>query len=214
MTSANNVSAKNTASAKATASSKKSTTAKTKATAKTARTTSIHFAAKVIDPIKQATQCLVIACFEGAKLSASAQTINVADALQLETLIKREQFQGKAGQTLLLLNTQGIAAERLLILGMGKLHNGTISATDYRAALAKISESLKPCHCTELTLALGEIEVEGHDLVWQARQIAENLSQLDYRADKLKSKPSTLSLALKKVTLSAAKADLAAFNKA
>src|SRR5690606_25629327 len=48
---------------------------------------------------------------------------------------------------------------------------------------------------------------------WQARQLAEQLSQLDYRADKLKSKPSESSLRLKKVVFATSKAAIAEAEK-
>ena len=172
------------------------------------RSHSIQYTAKTFDPVKHSSQCLVVACYEGLLLSPSAAAINEADAHQLETLLKREHFQGKLGQALLLLNVQGIAAERLLVVGMGSAHKGKISADAYRKAIAKIGESLKPTHCTELSLAFGEVAVEDQSVEWQARLIAESLSLLDYRADKLKSKPADISLNLKKIIFGASKTQL------
>ncbi|WP_084128150.1 leucyl aminopeptidase [Cellvibrio mixtus] len=183
-------------------SSKKSTTPKNTAAAKPA---SIQFSAKVIDPVKHATNALVVAAYEGLKLSPSASSIDAADAHQLTALLKREGFQGKAGQSILLLNPQGIAAERLLILGFGGLKDGSVSVENYRRAVQKISEALKPTPSSDVTIALGEITVTDQDINWQARQIAENLGQLEYRADSLKSKPAEISLQLKKVVLGTAK---------
>lgn len=171
----------------------------------TTKPNGIQFSAKVIDPVKHISQCLVVAVYEGLKLSPAASSVDAADAHQLTTLLKRESFQGKAGQSLLLLNPQGIAAERLLVLGFGSLKDGNISAENFRRAVQKISESLKPTPCTEITIALDEINVTDQDIDWQARQIAENLGQLEYRADGLKSKPAEISLQLKKVLLGTTK---------
>ncbi len=179
----------------------------------TAKSHQIQFSAKVIDPVKQATQCLVIACYEGVKLSPSASAVNAADAHQLETLLKREGFQGKAGQSLLLLNPQGIAAERLLVLGFGTAKDGNVSADNYRKAVQKIGEALRPTTASEITLALAEVSVAQQGAEWQARQVAESLSLLEYRADKLKSKPAEISLQLKKVIFGATKAQTAGATK-
>lgn len=179
----------------------------------TTKSSQIQFTAKAIDPIKQATQCLVVASYEGIKLSTSASAINAADAQQLEALLKREGFQGKAGQSLLLLNPQGIAAERLLVLGFGALKDGHVSIDNYRRAIQKIGEALRPTTCTEITLALADVSVAQQDIGWQARQVAESLSLLDYRADKLKSKPAELSLQLKKVIFGATKTQIATATK-
>src|SRR5690606_4676802 len=127
--------------------------------------------------------------------------------------LAREGFKGNAGQSLLLLNPQGIAATRLLVLGLGATTEGAISGDNYRKALQKISESLRNTTCQDLTLAFADISVSQQSTQWQARQLAEQLSQLDYRADKLKSKPSESSLRLKKVVYATSKAAIAEAEK-
>ena len=93
---------------------------------------------KILDAVKQSTQCLIVAGFDGGKLSAAANAINIADARQLETLLKREKFDGKTAQSLLLLNPQGIAANRLLVIGFGAQDKqGNVSADNFRKALQK-----------------------------------------------------------------------------
>lgn len=173
----------------------------------------IQFSARVVDALKQSTDCLIVGCYEGLKLTATASSINAADAQQLEAILKRENFQGKAGQSLLLLNPQGIAAARLLVLGLGATKEGAVSSENYRKAVQKISDALRATTCTDLTLALADITVADQSIEWQARQLAEHLSLLDYRADKLKSKPGERSLQLKKVFFAAAKADNSAATK-
>ena len=173
----------------------------------------IQFSAKVVEPVKQTTQCLVVGSYEGIKLAPAASAVNVADAHQLEALLKREGFQGKAGQSLLLLNPQGIAAERLLVLGFGATKDGHVSADNYRRAVQKIADALRATTCTEITIALADISVAEQDAQWQARQVAESLSLLDYRPDKLKSKPTEISLQLKKVIFGIAKTQVADATK-
>lgn len=202
-------------SAKSTSQSNTKNTRKTdeKKSKPSSKNTLIHFSSKVVDPLKHTTDCLVVGCYEGLKLSAAGGAINAADAQQLETILKRENFQGKAGQHLLLLNPQGIAAARLLVLGLGTTKEGSISADSYRKAVQKISDALRATTCTDLTLALADVVVSNQSTEWQARQLAEHLSQLDYRADKLKSKPAEVSLQLKKVTFAATKANSDAATK-
>jgi len=169
----------------------------------------MQISAKVLDAVKHSTQCLVVACFEGSKLSAAANAINVADAKLLENLLKREKFTGKAGQALLLLNQQGIAAERVLIVGVGDLNKqGNVSADNFRKALQKIPDALKATPCTEISLVLGDISVNQKDAEWQARQAVEILVASQHRADNLKSKPAETSFTLTKVILGFNKAQL------
>jgi leucyl aminopeptidase len=174
----------------------------------------MHIIAKPIDALKHTTQCLVVACFEGGKLSATASALNTACAKQLEALLAREKCLGKTGQTLLLLNPQGIAAERLLVVGFGSLNKTTqISAENFRKALQKIPDTLKATHCTELSICLGDISVSEHDAEWQARQISEILITNQYRCDGLKSKPAEVSFCLTKVILGFNKTQISAASK-
>jgi len=177
----------------------------------------MQISAKILDAVKQSTQCLVVACFEGGKLSAAASAINAADAKQLETLLKREKFDGKVGQSLLLLNPQGIAAERLLIIGFGAPNKGeqqgSVSSDNFRKALQKIPDALKATHCSDLSIILGDINVSDKDAEWQARQAVEILIASQHRADSLKSKPAEPSFVLKKVTLGFTKATSASATK-
>ncbi|ACE84545.1 leucyl aminopeptidase [Cellvibrio japonicus] len=188
-------------------STRNATTAKTntRKVTRTAPASPIVYSAKPVDPVKYTTQCLVVGVSDGLVLSPSAKAINDADAGQLETLLKREGFQGKAGQSLLLIAPQGIAAERLLVLGLGSHSEAGTSPGDYRKAVQKISEALKPTPCQDIAVLLGDTPVSGQAIDWQARQLAEALSPLDHRSDHLKSKPAEFSLALRKVTFAANK---------
>lgn len=166
---------------------------------------------KILDAVKHSTQCLIVACFEGGKLSSAANAINTADARHLETLLKREKFEGKTAQALLLLNPQGIAAERLLLVGFGALDKqGNLSADNFRKALQKIPDALKPTPCAEISISFEDLQVADKDATWQARQAVEILIASQDRADSLKSKPAEPSFVLAKVTLGFSKANTAA----
>ncbi len=186
----------------------------------------MQITAKIIDAAKLSTPCLVVACFEGGKLSTSASAVNITPtsktasatktngAAQLEALLKREHFAGKSGQSLLQLSPQGIAAERLLVLGFGSLDkDGKVSADNFRKALQKIADALKTTHCKEICISLGDISVCDKDAEWQARQISEILITSQYRSDSLKSKPAEVSFVLTKVTLGFNKAQISAATK-
>lgn len=166
--------------------------------------------AKALEPLKLSTQCLVVACFDNGKLSTAASAINDADAKHLETLLKREKFTGKAAQSLLLLNPQGIAAERLLIVGFGEQDkHGNVSADNFRKSLQKIPDALKSTPCSEVSLVLGDISVDQKSAEWQARQAVEILIASQHRADGLKSKPAEPTFVLAKVNLGFQKPQIA-----
>lgn len=174
----------------------------------------MQYTAKTLDAIKQRSHCLIVTCYEGAKLSETAAAVNAAGQQQLETLLKREEFQGKAGQTLLVLAPTGIAADRLLLLGLGAPDKeGAITADNFRKAVAKIPEALKSTSTRELAASLADVQVKDRDLTWQARQLAEALELSIYRFDKFKSQPSDNNFAPTKLIFGCDKKQVAAATR-
>lgn len=174
----------------------------------------MHFTAKSVDAVKHRCQSLVISCYEGGKLSPSADAINTASAHYLEQLIKRELFQAKAGQTLLLLNPQGLAAERLVLVGLGaQAKDGSVTADSFCKALTKSLDALKSTPCKDITFCLGEISIHQRDIEWQARQLAETIESFNYRFDKLKSQPAEASFIPTRITLACDKKQITAATR-
>jgi leucyl aminopeptidase len=173
----------------------------------------MQYSAKVIDAISHRSHCLVIACFENGNLSPTTAAINHTNG-QLELLIKREKFQGKSGQSLLLLTPNGIAAERLLIVGFGnQAKDGSVSAENFRKGVSKAAEILKSTASKEITFCLGEVAVSGQAPEWPARQLAEILDTYTYRSDSLKSKPAENTFAPTKIIFSCNKQQTATSNR-
>ena len=146
----------------------------------------MEFQTKVTDIAKQRSECALVAVFAGGKLSDAAQTVNKQSDNLLQTLIKRGDIEGKVGQTLLL-QSSGIAAERVLLVGFGSNKGGSISAADYRKALQKAASALQSSKAKNASVYLGELTVEGKDQSWQAQQMAEILSAADYQFEQFKS---------------------------
>ncbi len=169
----------------------------------------MQFTAKVLDPVKQRSQCLIVGCYEKLQLTPAATAVDNASQNQLLALLKREDFQGKAGQALLVLTPQGLTAERLLVLGLGAPEKGGSTNPDnLRRALQRIPELLKSTPCKEICVFLDQVT----DATYSARALAETLSTAAYRADRLKSKPAENGFAPTKITLACSKSELSAAN--
>lgn len=173
----------------------------------------MQISAKLLDVVKQSSSCLVVFCYEGAKLTTGAEKVNAADAGQLAQIIKREKFKASAGQSLLLLSPQGIAADRLLLVGLGAASKqGSATVESFRKAAQAIPNALKSTPCSDLCIALEGIHVKDSSFDWQTRQVAESLIASQLRADGLKSKPAEMQFTPSKVLLSVSKADLKPAN--
>ncbi|WP_111640669.1 leucyl aminopeptidase [Marinimicrobium alkaliphilum] len=149
--------------------------------------------AKVIDPVKHRTDCLLVGCYQDGTLLQDADTVDRAGDGKVRALIKREKFQGKAGQTLLIHDPAGLKAERLLLVGLGKPESdGQVGPDNYRTALTKALAQLGSSACRDVTVAMSEIAVNGRDIEWCARQAAELLGAQLYCYSHTKSqKPET-----------------------
>ncbi|MGB7481084.1 MAG: M17 family peptidase N-terminal domain-containing protein, partial [Burkholderiaceae bacterium] len=82
----------------------------------------MDFSIKALDP-KTApgalrSGCLVIGVFENRKLAAPLQEL--AKNAAIAAALKSGDLSGKTGSTLLLRGVDGIAAERVLLVGLGK----------------------------------------------------------------------------------------------
>ncbi|HXU94404.1 MAG TPA: M17 family peptidase N-terminal domain-containing protein, partial [Gallionella sp.] len=80
----------------------------------------MEFSIKQGSPEKLKSGCVAVGVFEGGKLSAAAQLLDKAAKHALSDLIARGDMSGKSASTLLLHAAPGVAAERILLVGLGK----------------------------------------------------------------------------------------------
>jgi len=166
----------------------------------------MEFSIKSARPDKQRSACVVVGVFEGRKLSAPAQALDNASRKYLSEVLRRGDHEGKAGTTLLLQKVRQVAADRVLLVGLGREREFGEAA--YRGALAATARALKGTGAADATVSLTELAVKHRDTAWKVEQAVLLLSEGTYRFDRMKSKPAAASKALKKATLLVAKGDL------
>ena len=133
------------------------------------------------------TACLVVGVHAGKVLSESAAALDRASRGALARVVRRGDLGSKAGDTLLLPEVAGIAAERVLLVGCGR-REGTTQA-DYRKLLDKAATALKAHRVRHAVSALLEIVVKDSDLRWKTDQHVLAFTAGAYRYDEFKSKP-------------------------
>jgi len=156
----------------------------------------VEFSIKQGSPEKLKSGCVVIGVFAGGKLSLAAQTLDKAADHAISDIIARGDISGKAASTLLLQNVAGIAAERVLLVGLGKANelNSKTCVEVLRAAFA----ALHATPAKDATLFLLD-EGIGPDSAWVIKQAVFAAEEGAYRGDSLKSKPAKAAT-LKSVT--------------
>ena len=135
---------------------------------------------------KQRSSCIVIGVFEARKLAASADSFSKDTQRFLTEILARGDMDGKAGTTLLLHNVPALAAERLLLVGLGK--EKEFHDKEYCAAIRTAVKALKDTGAPDATLYLTQIPVKKRNAPWRIRQAAMVARDVLYRFDRFKSK--------------------------
>jgi len=130
--------------------------------------------------------CVVVGVFDGGKLSKAAQVLDKAAKHALSDFIARGDMTGKAATTLLLHKLNGIAAERVLLVGLGKA-----SELNNKISLDIISATFKALNATPAKDAALYITDEGvgKNANWVIKQAVLAAAEQAFRADGLKSEP-------------------------
>ncbi len=160
----------------------------------------MQFTATASSITTQASACLVVGCYQEQPLNSAAQTVDRASNGVIAQLIKQGDMTGKLGQTCLIHAPEGIRAERLLIIGLGK--QTTLSEKDFNSLCQKLATALTNYRVKNAHLALADISVTDRDQAWQARQLAQSLQHNSYSFEQLKSKKTEPS-SLKKISVDA-----------
>ena len=147
----------------------------------------MEFSTKSASPDRQRTGCLVLGVFEGGKLPEPTHAVDAASGGHLSAVLGHGDLEPRAGATLLLHRVPKVAAERVLLVSLGKekdFHEGP-----YRAALAAAVKALRATGAKDALFCLADLPLKRHDLAWKAEQVALAVSDGLYRFDRMKSKP-------------------------
>ena len=129
-------------------------------------------------PVESARACIVIGIFEDAKLPATTASLDAASDGAINRLVESGDIRGGLGKTAFIHGLAGIAADRILAVGLGKADKLTLARFD-RACLAagKVlrDHPLRECH-----VHLHEAEVDGVDVARRLRQAALAIHRANY----------------------------------
>jgi leucyl aminopeptidase len=136
---------------------------------------------------KQRTGCIVVGVYEGGRLSPAATELDTASGGALTQALTRGDLEDELGTVLLLFSLANVAAERVLLVGLGPEQE--FDETSYHAALGAATRTLRTTGAAEATLCLNELPVNGRDGAWKIEQAVLAVMDGVYRFDKLKSEP-------------------------
>jgi len=159
----------------------------------------VEFSIKSGAPQTGARSCLVVGVYEPRKLSAAAAGIDRAAKGYLASVVRRGDMQGKPGSTLLLHSVPGVAAERVLLVGLGRERD--FLEKRYRESVAAAVRALNATGAEEATLHLTELTVGRRDSAWKVAHAVTVAGECGYRFTQMKSKVEGDGPALRRLAL-------------
>ncbi|MBS0570760.1 MAG: leucyl aminopeptidase, partial [Proteobacteria bacterium] len=113
---------------------------------------------------------IVAGVFEDGTLSAAAARIDVGSGGAIRRLFESGDVTGKLGSAQALFALAGIAAPRVLVVGLGEAKK--FDATRFARASADAARALKNLPLDRAVSYLTELDVPGKDMAWKVRSAA------------------------------------------
>ncbi|MBV9190113.1 MAG: leucyl aminopeptidase [Betaproteobacteria bacterium] len=144
----------------------------------------MEFSIKTLSPEAAKTGCVVLGVYSEKELSAPAQRVDQKSNGALRAALP--DLSGKTGSTLLLRGLAHVAAERVLLVGLGAKKEFGEAA--YRDAVRAAANALRELGARDAALFLVDLKVRSRSLSWNLRQAVLGIREAFYRFDELKQK--------------------------
>ena len=148
----------------------------------------MEFPVRTGSPTRQKTACAILPVFDGRRWNGATQEMDAACDEALSRLVDAGDASAKPGRTLLVPRLEGVAADRVLLVGCGKERE--FDAKALSRAVAAAAQALCRTSVEEATSYLAHGPVEGIEEYYAARLTVEAVRSALYRFDELKSEPS------------------------
>jgi len=159
-----------------------------------------------VAPERAQTGCLVLGVYQSVgagapRLSRAAQAADRAAGGRLREILAHGDLSAKAGATLLLHKVPGLAAARVLLLGLGE--EKEFGETAFRDAVRGAAGTLKGLGAKDALVYLTDLKVAGRNAAWKVRHAVLGLREAFYRFEQLKTQKKSPLPALAAVALAA-----------
>ncbi len=166
----------------------------------------MEFSIRAVAPERAQTGCLVLGVYQAAgagapRLTRAAQAADRAAGGRLREILAHGDLSAKAGATLLLHKVPGLAAARVLLLGLGE--EKEFGETAFRDAVRGAAGALKGLGAKDALVYLTDLKVAGRNTAWKVRHVVLGLREAFYRFEQLKTQKKSPSPALAEVALAA-----------
>jgi leucyl aminopeptidase len=140
---------------------------------------SLEFSLNQSAPAAAALDCVVVGAFADGSLTPAGVALDAASGGKLQALVARGDVSGKTGKTALLHDLTGVAAPRVLVVGLGDA--GKFGVPQYLKAVGDAARALKSGAVASALMTLSEVPVKGRDAAWNIRSAAIAADHACYR---------------------------------
>jgi leucyl aminopeptidase len=124
------------------------------------------------------TDCLIVGLGVDQDFGPSLKELDQASGGKFSRLDEGSELPRHAGKTLMLHAVEGVAAGRVLVVGLGKPEK--LDGIAFVKATMTAGKALRQSRATTACCLLGENEVKDRDSAWKTRQAALALAHSDY----------------------------------
>ncbi len=163
----------------------------------------MEFSIKNVNPEKLQSDCIIVGVFEGGKLTDAAKKIDAATNKAITNVVKSGDMEGKLSATLVLHGLAGIAATRVMLLGLGKQEE--FSEKNYRQAVRAAVKTM-PKGVTSAGFFLNEIDLKKSNSQTKVAALVEVVMDATYQVNAIKQKKAE-PLALASMVINVEKVD-------
>jgi leucyl aminopeptidase len=157
----------------------------------------MEFSIKALAPETTKTGCVVLGIHSGKELTAAAKRVDQAARGALRKALG--DLSGKTGSTLLLRALPGVAAERVLLVGLGE--RSEFGETAYRDALRAAANALRELGAKDAALYLVDTKIGSRPVSWNLRHAVLGVREAFYRFEELKTQKKQAAPALAHIVL-------------
>lgn len=139
----------------------------------------VQFSLSSNAPESAATPVAVVGVYENGILTSAAARIDTAANGAIKRLVEAGDITGKVGNVVTLLHLAGIAAARVLVVGLGA--QKSFDAARYQRVTLEAARAIGRLPVTEAASWLPEVDVPGRDTAWKLRVAALATDHAAYR---------------------------------
>ena len=100
----------------------------------------LEFSLNQTAPASATVDCIVVGAFADGSLTPAAQALDAASSGRIRALLERGDVSGKTGKSALLHDLAGVAAPRVLVVGLGEA--GKFGVPQYLKAVGDAARAL------------------------------------------------------------------------